>query len=205
VERHERHSPATLGNASYSISLALMAGLCWAVAIALLLMGDLRTQEAFFAPLRIIFYLAILLAGWLTFVPAERRLELPGLALQGIGGSLLLLYTLAFVPPPTGWLFSLPDTPIYLLLIVSLFFVASAIAMPIVYLIGLRIFSNRARQLDLKRVRRQSHEVGTLVGLVAILAGLRIFTWVSLLLLILILVIAELLFLSRVEPPSPDE
>ncbi len=45
-------------------------------------------------------------------------------------GSSLLLYTLAFVPPPTGWLLSLPDTPVYLIFAAALFWSASALAMP---------------------------------------------------------------------------
>ena len=31
-----------------------------------------------------------------------------GLALEGVAGSILLFYTLAFVPPPTAWLLALP-------------------------------------------------------------------------------------------------
>src|SRR5215207_8824589 len=71
---------------------------------------------------------ALLLAGLLTFVPFQRQLGLPGLALEGIAGSFLLLYTLAFVPPPTAWLLALPDTTVYVLLALGLFWSISATA-----------------------------------------------------------------------------
>jgi hypothetical protein len=180
------------------ISLAVGAGLCWASVAALLLLGDLRAEPGPLAPLRVLFYVAVLLAGLLTFLPIERRLELAGLTLEGVGGTALLCYALAFVPPPSGWLFSLPDLPVYLLLLLALFWSASALAMPLAYVLGRALFRARAHQLDLRRVRRQAHEAGALVALVGALAALRVLTWVSLLLLVLILVIGELLLLSRV-------
>jgi hypothetical protein len=110
-----------------------------------------------------------------------------------------LLYALAFLPPPTGWLLALPDTPVYLIFAAALFWSCSAITMPLVYALGTRIFRQRARQYDLRRARRQAHEVGGLVALCAGLAGLRVLTPVGVGLLVLILVVAELLFLSFVE------
>ncbi len=193
------HLPA-IQVAPISISLVLLAGVCWTWAIWLLLKGDLRSYQAFFASPRLLFYMSLCLASALTFIPIEQRYELPGLAFQGMAGSILLCYTIAFVPAPTAWLLSLPDTPVYLLLIMALFWLVSAIVMPFVYVIGLSIWKNRAHQFDLRRVRRQSHECGLLVAMIAALASLRVLTWVSLLLLVLILIIAELLFLSRIEP-----
>lgn len=194
------HAPA-LSSRSPSLLLALTAGLCWASAVWLLLLGDLHTYESIFAPQRLLFYGVVLLGGTLTFVPVQQRLELPGLALEGIIGSALLCYTLAFVPPPSSWLFSLPDLPVYALLFVALFWCVSAAVMPLVYAAGLVIFSTRIHRLDLRRVRRQAHEIGALVALVGMLASLRVLTWVSLLLLVLIMIIGELLFLSRIQAP----
>ena len=164
-----------------------------------LLLGNLGDEPGPLSPLRVLFYVAVLLAGALTFLPIERRLELPGLTLEGVGGTALLCYALAFVPPPSGWLFSLPDLPVYLLLLLALFWSVSALAMPLVYVLGRALFRERARQLDLRRVRRQAHELGALVTIVGALAALRVLTWVSLLLLVLIVAIGELLFLARVD------
>lgn len=182
-----------------ALLLAVAAGLCWACALAMLLSAGLSASQALLAPARMIFYALVLVAGLLTFVPFQRRLGLPGLALEGVGGSFLLLYTLAFVPPPTAWLLALPDLPVYVLLALSLLWSVSATAMPAIYALGRRAFRQRARQYDLRRARRQSHEVGMLAALCVGLAGLRVLTPVPVLLLALILGVAELLFLSFVE------
>lgn len=187
----ERRRPALL--------LAAAAGLCWACAVALLISGELEAERNVMSVPRLIFYTLVLGAGLLTFVPAQRWLQLPGLAFEGVMGSSLLLYTLAFVPPPTGWLLALPDTPVYLIFAAALFWSASAIAMPPVYALGKWIFRQRARQYDLRRARRQSHEFGALVAASAGLAGLRLFTLFGVGLVVLILVVVELLFLSFVE------
>ncbi len=182
-----------------ALLLAVAAGLCWACVFAALISAGLDTNLPVLAPLRIIFYVLTVLAGLLTFVPFQRRLRLPGLALEGVAGSFLLLYTLAFVPPPTAWLLSAPDAPVYLILALALFWTVSAAMLPLIYAIGTRTFRQRARQYDLRRARRQSHEAGALIALCSILAGLRVLTPVSVLLLALIIVVAELLFLSFVE------
>lgn len=182
--------------------LAVAAGLCWACAAALLLSGGLESEPALLAAPRVIFYALVLVAGLLTFVPAQRQLQLPGLALEGVAGTSLLLYTLAFLPPPTGWLLALPDTPVYLIFAAAIFWSGSAISMPLIYALGRRIFRQRARQYDTRRARRQAHEVGALLALCVGLAGLRVLTPIGVALLALILCVAELLFLSFVEAQS---
>jgi hypothetical protein len=183
-----------------ALLLAVAAGLCWACALAALLSANLDAEPSVVAPARLIFYALVLAAGLLTFVPFQRRLDLPGLALEGVAGSFLLLYALAFVPPPTGWLLALPDLPVYLVLALALLWCVSAATLPLVHAIGRRAFHQRARQYDLRRARRQARELGLLAALCVGLAGLRVLTPVSALLLALILVAAELLFLSFVEP-----
>ena len=185
-----------------ALLLAVAAGLCWACALAMLLSANLETAHELLAPVRVIFYALVLMAGLLTFVPFQRQLGLPGLALEGVAGSFLLLYTLAFVPPPTAWLLALPDTTVYVLLALGLFWCISAAAMPAIHTLGRWAFRERARQYDLRRARRQAHELGLLAALCVGLAGLRVLTPVPVLLLALILGVAELLFLSFVEPKT---
>lgn len=193
--------PASTGvvAASWSYVAALSAVLCWAGALALLLLGGLNAESNPLAPQRVLFYVLVLAGGGLTFGPVEYRMQAPGVALEGIGGSFLLLYTLAFVPPPTSWLLWLPDMPVYLLFIAACFWTASALVFPFVYSLGQLVFRQRARRLDVRRSRRQAHELGLLLACTAVLAALHVLTWVSMLLLLLIITIAELLFLSRVE------
>jgi hypothetical protein len=182
-----------------SLILAAAAGLCWAGALALLLFGGVGAEADPLAPQRLIFYVLGLAAPILTFAPVERAAGLHGLTVEGTVGAALLLYTLAFVPAPAGSLLELPDLPVYGLLLVALFLCGAAVTRPLIYAASLRLFRTRARAHDGRRVRRQSYELGLLLATVAALAGLRVLTWVSLLLLALALVIAELLFLSQIE------
>lgn len=179
---------------------AVAAGLCWACALAALLSGQLDGGLPLFAPIRLIFYGLVLAAALLTFVPFQRRLGLPGLALEGVGGSALLLYTLAFVPPPTGWLLALPDLPVYVVLALGVYWCVSAAALPPIYALGQRLFRERARRYDLRRARRQAHSAGILLAACVLLAGLRALGAVPVILFTLMLIVVELLFLSFVEP-----
>ncbi len=181
-----------------SLLLAALAGLCWAAALALLLFGGLAVGDALFSLQRIFFYALALAAPLLTFAPIERAMGLSGLTVEGTLGAMLLLNCLAFVPAPSDWLLALPDLPVYGLLIMALFLCGAAVMRPFIHAATARLFQARARVYDSRRVRRQSYELGLLLATVAALAGLRVLTWVSLLLLAVALVIAELLFLSQV-------
>ncbi len=181
------------------VLLALMAALCWTGTFLLLFLADLRAEFYPLAPQRIFFYVLMLTAGLLTFVPVQIRMRLPRLAFEGVTSTALLVYIIAFVPPPTGWLFALPDLPVYLLFITTLFWSASALVLPFSYALGQRMFKQRARQMDTRRARRQAYECGLLFALATTLAGLRVLTWVSFLLLALILMTVEILLLSRIE------
>lgn len=205
VERSEQPSSTSIAPdpsdfAAWRSSLlsAAAGGLCWAAVLGLMVAGSLDSETAVFAPIRVIFYMLTLGAGILTFGPLQRRLGLPGLLRQGVGGTFLLVYVVAFVPPPTGWLLSLPDLPVYLMLTAALFWSVSAIAMPLVVVIGKRLFRQRARQYDLRRARRQAHEIGLFAGLCVLLASLRVLTFVGVVLVLLILIVGEMLFLSFV-------
>ena len=182
-----------------ALLLAVAAGLCWACAIALLLSGSLDGERDLLATPRLIYYALTLAAGLLTFVPVQRQLRLPGLALEGVAGVFLLFYLLAFVPPPTGWLLALPDTPVYAIFAAAVFWSISAISLPLVHALGMWAFRQRARQYDLRRARRQAHEVGALAAALIALAGLRLLTPFGVALVALILFVAEMLFLSFVE------
>lgn len=182
-----------------SLLLAVAAGLCWAGALALLLFGGVGADTSPVAGERLLFYTLAIAAPVLTFAPVEQSVGLPGLTVEGTVGAALLLCCLAFVPAPRDWLLSLPDLPVYGLLIMALFLCGAAISRPLIHAASVRLFQSRARALDGRRVRRQSYELGLLVATTAALASLRVLTWVSMLLLALALVIAELLFLSQVE------
>lgn len=168
----------------------------------MLLLANLRFETNPLSPQRMLFVVVALAAGLLTFIPMQQRMGLPHLAFEGTGGTLLLLYTLAFVPPPTSPLSSLPDLPVYCLLIAAVFWSSSAAIMPFVYTLRQRFVKQRSRRLDVREAQRQAHEVGTLAACVVALAGLYVLTWISFLLVVLILIAAELLFLSWRKDPK---
>src|SRR5689334_22826866 len=73
------YADAPLEGRRPALLLAAAAGLCWACAIALLLSGGLDAETEPLATQRVIFYVLVLAAGLLTFVPIQQRLGLPGL------------------------------------------------------------------------------------------------------------------------------
>jgi hypothetical protein len=182
---------------------AALAGLAWAAIILMVLTAQLSRQAELFAPARVAFYGLLVVAGLLTFLPLEIRLHLPGLTFEGLAGGFLTFYTLAFVPPPTSWLLSPPDAPLYVIFAAAIFWFVSAIALPAAFTIGQRVFRQRARQYDLRRARRQAHEVGAAAAVCVLLAGLRVLTLIGALLVVLIVFVTELLVLSFLESTTP--
>lgn len=141
-----------------------------------------------------------LLASLLTFAPLQWRLQLAGLTWQGVVGWTLLGYILAFVPPPTGGLLDLPEVPVYLLLFLAVFYATAAAITPVLFLLGQRLFRSRLHRLDVRRARRQGYEAGLLLVALFTLAGLRVLTPLTGVLLVIVVVLLETLLLSQMQP-----
>ncbi len=178
--------------------VAGLAGLAWLVALGML--GATSGLGERVSSPRATLAVAWWLASVLTFLPLEFRLGLPGLTWQGMIGWTLLGYTLAFVPPPTGWLLDLPDLPVYLVFFLALFYAVAASTLPLTFLAGRRLYQRRMHRLDLRRARRQAYEFGMLAVALTALAGLRVLSVATGLLLVAIFVLAETLLLSQVAP-----
>ncbi len=178
------------------LGFAFGAGIAWAGVVAFLMYVNGHNATGPLSWQHLLFYVLIVAAGVLTFLPLQHHMELPRLAFEGTCGTALFCYTIAFVPPPTGWFFSLPDLPVYCLLIVAIFWTTASVSLPFIYALRQRVVKQRANRLDVDQARRQSYEIATLAASIIVLAGLRVLTWVSVLLLALILATTELLFLS---------
>lgn len=176
-----------------------LAGIVWLAAIGLLVSGGSGIADQVSSP-RMTLAVTWAAAAMLTFLPLEIRLGLPGLTWQGVGGWTLLGYTLAFVPPPTGWLLDLPDLPVYLILFLALFYAISAAALPLTYAIGRTIYARRMHQFDVRRARREAYELGGLAVALLFLAGLHVLSWLTALLLVAVFALVETLLLSQVAP-----
>jgi hypothetical protein len=175
------------------IGLALFA---WIVAVALLLTTPNQPEQGELLP-RILTPLIWALAAGLTFIPLQIRLGLPNIGWQGMVGWGLLAYLLAYVPAPTGPIFELPDLPVYLLLFLTTFYATVTVVMPIIYLVGQRIYKLRIDRFDAGRARRQAYEVGLLVVASLIMAAMRVLSPLTFSLMALIIVLVEALMLSR--------
>jgi hypothetical protein len=180
------------------ILLALCAVACWSGSLVLLLATNLRSDTiGFLAPQRWLLVILVVVGSLLTFTPIQRSMEISRLVVRGTGGITLLVYTLAFVPPPTGNILSLPDVPVYCLLVIAVFWSLVASSMPFVYALRQRIVKQRIHRLDVSLAWRQSYEIGVLAAGCIVLAGLRVLTWISFLLVLLIVITFELLVLPR--------
>ncbi len=180
----------------FVVGLAIAA---WIVAAGLLVSDPGRDGQAT-GLVRVLVPLVWATAAAITFVPIQLRLALPGIGWQSIVGFGLLGYILAFVPAPTGWLLDLPDLPVYLLLFLAIFYAISAAIVPLTYLLGQRYYRLRIHRLDVGRARRQAYEVGLLIVVTLVMAGLRVLSPVTFGLLVLIIVLTEALLLSQVQP-----
>ncbi len=181
----------------FSLTMVIGAGVCWVGALTLLFLVDLRAEDGPFTLQCVLFYVLVLAASVLTFAPLQQHMELPRLAVEGTTGFALLFHTLAFVPPPNGWLLSLPDLPVYALLITAIFLSTSALVLPFIYALRQRFIKKRAHRLDMRQARRQAYVAGGIAACGIILAGLRMLTWISFLLLVLIVLMVELMMLVR--------
>ncbi|HEY0737713.1 MAG TPA: hypothetical protein VGD69_22535 [Herpetosiphonaceae bacterium] len=175
-----------------------LAILGWVAAIALLMTAPDRTQATGLSQLLVPLIWAA--AAATTFVPIQLRLALPGIGWQSMVGFGLLGYILAFVPAPSGWLLDLPDLPVYLLLFLAIFYAVSAAIVPLIYLLGQRYYKLRIHRLDVGRARRQAYEIGLLIVVSLVMAGLRVLSPVTFGLLALVIVLTEALLLSQVQP-----
>ncbi|MDP9313897.1 MAG: hypothetical protein M3R24_23965 [Chloroflexota bacterium] len=176
-----------------------LAALAWLVALGLLLAAPERLVVAGVGA-RVLVPLSWGLAAALTFVPVQLRMALHGIGWQSIVGWALLGYLLAFVPAPTGWLLDLPDLPVYLLLFFAMFYTVTAAMVPLTYLLGQRFYKLRIHRLDVGRARRQAYEIGLLIVIALVMAGLRVLSPITFGLLALVMVLTEALLLSQVQP-----
>jgi hypothetical protein len=154
-----------------------------------------RAKQLFLAGVSVI-------VGMLTYVPMEYYFRARGLAMRGVLGLFLAVQIILYVPTPTNSLLWLPDVPVYLLVSMAIYWVLSTLCVPVTYVIGQLAFRQRARRYDVRRAWRQASEIGLMVVGLFGLFGLHAFTPLLIIPWILMIVIAEVLFLSFIEPPA---
>ncbi len=184
--------------------LAVTAGICWATWAYFLLIFDVSAIADLWAPWRIAYYLLLLLAPALTFVPIGLRLGWPLFGPYAVLGWAGLGYIIAFVPLPPILYEQVqvgptdPETLVQVWYFFPLLFIAlTTILAPLSYAIGLRIFTSRMHRRDLLRAWREAGLLSLyLVGL-AIARSMGLLTWPIALLSFFLVALAEALFLAR--------
>jgi len=136
-----------------------------------------------------------------TFAPVESTLRVNGLTVRGMFGAIVLTHIIVYMPVPTQSMLTLAEIPIYIIVGTALFYTIASLGMPVLYALGKRVFSHRSRRHDVRRAWRQSTELGALVFGCVVLLGLRAFTPMLAGLWVLMVVFAEYIFLSYIEPP----
>ena len=140
--------------------------------------------------------------GLATFGPIESVLRTNGITVRGMFGLVVLTHVIVYVPVPSRSILSLADIPVYLIVAFALFYTVGSLAMPVMYAIGKRVFARRSRRHDARRAWRQATELGAFLFGCVILTGLRAFTPMLAGLWLLMVVFAEYIFLSYIEPPA---
>ncbi|WP_298820775.1 hypothetical protein [Chloroflexus sp.] len=192
------HNQKIDASRNWLLPLALLAGLSWALVIAMVIGLDLARGPNLLSPLHLIFHGMALVTGIITFFPLEKRLDLPGLTVEGALGSWLLLVTIAIIPAPTGTLLDPPDMPVYALMIFAVFLLVSAIVRPVIAALSRRWLALKAWARDNRRARREAYEIGLFAAMTLALAALRALDPIKLIALALMLVLVEIIFLSLV-------
>jgi len=120
---------------------------------------------------------------------------------RGMFGMAVLTHVIVYMPAPTHSLLSLAEIPVYIIVGVALLYTVGSLGMPVFYAFGKRLFRRRSRRYDVRRAWRQSTELGTLFFGCVVLIGLRAFTPLLAGLWVLMVLFAEYIFLSYIEPP----
>jgi len=178
-------------------ALGITSGIAWAAWIYFLFIFEVGAIPNFWDPWRIVFYVLLLLAPTLTFVPIALRLQWYLFAPYAILGWAVFGFLCAFIPPPLGVLTQRQSPLAAWYFFLDLFVVLTTILAPVAHVLGLRLLSSRTHQRDFVRAWREAGLLALyLVGL-AIARNLGLVTWPIVLLGLLFLVLVEALFLAR--------
>jgi len=175
----------------------IISGIAWAAWIYFLFIFEVGAIKNLWDPWRIVFYVLLLLAPAITFVPIALRLRWYLFAPYAVVGWAAFGFLLAFVQPPVTVL-TQRDSPLQVwYFFLALFVVLTTILAPTAYLVGLRLLSSRTHQRDIVRAWREAGLLALYLVGMAIARNLGLITWPIALLGLLFLTLVEALFLAR--------
>jgi hypothetical protein len=178
-------------------AFGITSGIAWAACVYFLFIFEVGAIKNPWDTWRIIFYVLLLLAPTLTFVPIALRLQWYFFAPYAILGWASFGFLLAFVQPPLAVL-TQHGSPLQVwYFFLALFVVLTTILAPMAHVIGLRFLSSRTHQRDIVRTWREAGLLALYLVGMAIARNLGLITWPIVLLGLLFLALVEALFLAR--------
>lgn len=178
------------------VFLALAAILCWLLVYELVVVQNVGAIGNFWAPQRLLAYVAFVLAPGVTFMPISRALRIPLYDLEAIVAWSMLAFMVTFINPG-----SQPPLPVLLIFLVSLMMALATIFTLFSYAVGFRLLRRRSQRYDFVRARREGYLAAIFIVGCLLLSLLDVFSIVNAALFALIVLLIEIFLLSR--SPSP--
>lgn len=172
-------------------------GAAWYLAGLLIMVYDIGSEPDFWATERLLAYALFVLAPALTFTPLARLTSIPLLDLEAVVAWSTLLFVWTFVDPDRS-----PVLPALLLLLVPLTMSLATLLTLLAYLVGSRLAARYRRRYDALRARRQGYLAAMFISGCLLLHMLDVLSPVNAGLLALIVLLIEVLLLTR---PGPTE
>ena len=178
--------------------IAAFAGLTWAGVVGLVFLLDTGDYSDFWFPARIVTYILLLIAPALTFMPLGRALGLRFYGYWSVFSWAAFGFVFAFLTPDPAKGRN-ENLSALILLLVCFFAVLISLFLPICYAVGLNLFAKayRPARYDLRRATREAVFLSMYCILIAFLQLLGSLTWLYAVMLFLIVLVVELLILSR--------
>lgn len=171
--------------------VTLGAVFSWAMLVQLVLVDDVGARSGFDL-WRLMFYLVLLAAPVLTFVPLARWAGAPFFDVEAVAGWVTLGFVVAFVEPADP-----PSLAQFLLFVIPLTVALATLATLASFLVGLRVYRNDHRRYDFVRARRQGYLSAIILVSSMLLFSIGTLSPTSAVLLLLIAGLAEMFAMSR--------
>jgi len=178
--------------------VAAFAGLCWAGVVGLVFLLNAGDYRDFWFPARIIVYVLLLIAPALTFIPLGRVLGLAFYGYWSVIGWAGFGFVFAFLTPDLARSRN-ENLGSLILLLICFFAVLVSLLLPLCYVAGASLFAKayRPARYDISRATREAVLLSLYILLLAFMQLLGSLTWVYAFILLLIVIVIELLVLSR--------
>jgi hypothetical protein len=177
----------------YSLAGLMLGAIgSWALVWILIVPVDVGSVRDFFAPVRVVAYIAFVVAPLVTFLPIARALSIPLYDLESVIAWSTLLFVVTFINPG-----GTPPFPILLLFLITLMMSLATIFTLVSYAIGYRLLTRRSQKYDFLRARREGYLAAMFLVGILLLHLLEVLSIVNGALLALIIVLLEVFLLSR--------